>query len=127
MLVCSSFTLCHNVTVLFSFMRRLLHPGACTTDILTHYVSTIKSLKLLDPTGVVLEQAGEPVREYLRLREDTVRRIVFNLIDTSSGELSGELMQNEPVLIEESDGSDYEDAENWMPDPVDADPCRQNS
>ena len=32
-------------------------------------------------------------------------------------------MQNEPVLIEESDGSDYEDAENWMPDPIDADPC----
>ncbi|XP_065836636.1 anaphase-promoting complex subunit 2-like [Oscarella lobularis] len=110
-----------------SFKRRLLHPGADTTDILTHYVSTIKSLRLLDPTGIVLEQAGQPVREYLRHRDDTVRRIVSSLIDSSSGELSEELMQNEPVLIEESDGSDYEDAENWMPDPIDADPSTSKS
>lgn len=31
-------------------------------------------------------------------------------------------MLSDPVLIEESDESDYEDAENWVPDPVDADP-----
>ena len=31
-------------------------------------------------------------------------------------------MQSDPVLIEGSDDSDYDDAENWLPDPVDADP-----
>ncbi|XP_062517010.1 anaphase-promoting complex subunit 2-like [Corticium candelabrum] len=105
-----------------SFELRLLHPGANTPDILTQYVSAIKALRLLDPTGVMLEQACQPVKQYLKRREDTVRCIVSNLTDDSGNELSDELLHSDPRLIEESDASDYEDAENWVPDPVDADP-----
>ena len=58
-------------TVMFSFVfisfeLRLLHPGANTPDILTQYVSAIKALRLLDPTGVMLEQACQPVKQYLK-------------------------------------------------------------
>jgi len=49
-----------------TFQRRLLHPGANTNDILSQYVSTIKALKVLDPSGVLLESVGEPIRLYLR-------------------------------------------------------------
>ena len=49
-----------------SFQKRLLHPGANTNDILSQYVSTIKALKDLDPSGVLLENVGEPIRLYLR-------------------------------------------------------------
>lgn len=52
---------------------RLLHPGVSTTDILTAYVATIRSLRVLDPTGLLLETVTYPIHQYLRSREDTVR------------------------------------------------------
>ena len=48
------------------FEQRLLHPGANTSDILTQYVSAIRALHVLDPTGVILEHVCAPVRQYLR-------------------------------------------------------------
>ena len=35
--------------------RRLLHPGANTSQIIDIYVATIKTLRILDPTGILLE------------------------------------------------------------------------
>jgi anaphase-promoting complex subunit 2 len=105
-----------------SFDLRLLHAGANTPDIITQYVSAIKVLRLLDRSGAVLEQSCQPVRQYLKQREDTVRCIVSNLTDNSNHDLSNELLHSCPMPIEESDDSDYDDAENWVPDPVDADP-----
>ena len=49
-----------------SYESRLLHHGANTSDIITQYISSVRSLKLLDPTGVVLERVCEPVKAYLR-------------------------------------------------------------
>lgn len=51
-----------------AFEKRLLHPGANTNDILSQYVSTIKALKDLDPSGVILETVGEPIKLYLRFQ-----------------------------------------------------------
>lgn len=65
--------------------QRLLTAGAATTDILLQYVSTIKALRTMDPTGVVLEAVGEPIKEYLRGRKDTIRCIVTMLTDDSGG------------------------------------------
>jgi anaphase-promoting complex subunit 2 len=45
---------------------RLTHHGADTRDILTHYVTMVKYLRILDPSGAILEHAAQPVREYLR-------------------------------------------------------------
>lgn len=52
---------------------RLLHPGVSTPDILTAYVAAIRSLRELDPSGVLLDLVTQPVHQYLRSREDTVR------------------------------------------------------
>eukprot|EP00731_Ephydatia_muelleri_P024290 Em0016g561a len=108
------------------FQHRLLHPGANTSDIITQYISAIRALGILDHSGVVLEQVCDPVRTYLRTREDTVRCIVASLTDDSSNDLADELASGEPVLVdlnEESDGEE-QDFDSWQPDPVDADPTK---
>ena len=43
--------------------------GAATTDIIEQYVSTIRALREVDPSGVLLEAVSDPIREYLRCRK----------------------------------------------------------
>ena len=88
-------------------MRHLrVSAGAATTDIIQQYVSTIKALQHIDPSGggrscwswglafglltvqrigtlagVILDAVGDPIREYLRSRKDTIRCIVTMLTD----------------------------------------------
>ncbi|KAH9626176.1 hypothetical protein KSS87_017700 [Heliosperma pusillum] len=64
---------------------RLLTAGASTNDILHQYVSTIKALRTIDPTGIFLEAVGEPICEYLKGRKDTIKCIVTMLTDGSGG------------------------------------------
>ncbi|XP_078739097.1 LOW QUALITY PROTEIN: anaphase-promoting complex subunit 2 [Lampetra fluviatilis] len=103
---------------------RLLHPGVNTDDIITLYISAIRALTQLDPTGVTLDVVCQPVRKYLRSREDTVRKIVAGLTDDVDGpsELAGELTRAEPVELEHSLGSDDDgdEPEDWSPPPCDA-------
>lgn len=101
---------------------RLLHPGVNTPDILTAYISTIKALRYIDPTGVILETVTKPVKNYLRNREDTVRSVVSSLTEEGTGcELAEELAK---FASEPEDGDEDTDEmwEEWVPDPVDADP-----
>ncbi|CAB4014365.1 anaphase-promoting complex subunit 2-like, partial [Paramuricea clavata] len=110
-----------------SFESRLLHPGAETTDILTQYVSAIRALRVLDTSGVILENVCEPVKAYLRTRDDTVRCIVTSLTDENSSELSEELLQGDTKTIEDVhtlDSDNEDDEGEWMPDPIDADPSK---
>lgn len=83
-----------------ALQQRLLTAGAATTDILLQYISTIKALRFLDPTGVVLEAVGEPIKEYLRGRKDTIRCIVTMLTDDTGGG-SGALGSVGESLLEE--------------------------
>lgn len=55
-----------------SMETRLLHPGVSTPDILTAYIAAIRSMKVLDPSGL-LYSVTQPVHQYLRSREDTIR------------------------------------------------------
>ncbi|XP_020294195.1 anaphase-promoting complex subunit 2 isoform X2 [Pseudomyrmex gracilis] len=105
---------------------RLLHPGVNTTDIVTAYIAAIKALKHLDPTGVLLEAVTEPIKSYLRSREDTVRSVVNSLLDDSSpSELADELVKGDRLQLDDGSAEDEsEDWEKWMPDPVDADPAK---
>ncbi len=107
---------------------RLLHPGANTAQILDVYIATIKALRLLDPTGVLLEAISEPIKNYLRKRNDTVRCIVTSLTDDSNSDLYEELGRGEnmqPIAqnFDESDdeNEDAEETEEWKPDPIGAD------
>lgn len=100
---------------------RLLHPGVNTPDILTAYISTIRALRHLDPSGVILETVTKPVRNYLRSREDTVRSVVSSLTEEGAG---SELAEELAKFAAEGDGdADKDEAwDEWNPDPVDADP-----
>jgi len=102
--------------------NRLLHPGVNTGDILTAYIAAIKALRLLEPAGVILELVCEPVSRYLRSREDTVRCIVASLTDEGNNELVNELVKSKPPGEEEEEEDNNANWEEWMPDPVDADP-----
>lgn len=61
-----------------------------------------------------------------RTREDTVRQIVAGLTGDAegSGDLANELSKADPVTLENGQESDDDisEPEDWVPDPVDADP-----
>lgn len=119
---------------------RLLIAVASTNDILTQYVSTIKALRTLDPTGVFLEAVGQPIGEYLRGRKDASKCIVAMLTDSSGVGNSTDVNEGISLLEELSreasnrENGDNDDdynaedekawaaSERWEPDPVEADP-----
>ncbi|XP_057950012.1 anaphase-promoting complex subunit 2 isoform X2 [Malania oleifera] len=121
---------------------RLLTAGASTNDILHQYVSTIKALRTIDPAGVFLEAVGEPIRDYLRGRKDTVKCIVTMLTDGTGGNPNGPGNTGDSLLEElnrdeenqENGGVDDDiniddkqawiNAERWEPDPAEADPLK---
>lgn len=113
-------TLCKKLQT--SLESRLLHPGVNTPDILTAYVSTIRALRHLDPSGVILETVTKPVRNYLRNREDTVRSVVTSLTEEGTGgELAEELAK---FPSDNTNGENEQDIawDDWNPESVDADP-----
>ncbi|KAJ6322402.1 hypothetical protein OIU77_012288 [Salix suchowensis] len=121
---------------------RLLTAGASTNDILHQYVSTIKALRTIDPAGVFLEAVGEPIKEYLRGRKDTIKCIVTMLTDGTGGNPNGSGITGDSLLEElnrdeesqENVGADddfntddkqaWANAACWVPDPVEADPLK---
>ncbi|XP_078444610.1 anaphase-promoting complex/cyclosome 2 isoform X2 [Wolffia australiana] len=124
-----------------SLRFRLLTAGASTNDILHQYVSTIKALRIVDPSGVFLEAIVEPIREYLRRRKDTVKCIVTMLTEGSGGAVGsgnpGESLLEElnkdaenPMAGDYDDDADdlaiaddrqaWANAMRWEPDPVEA-------
>lgn len=88
----------------------MLTAGASTNDILHQYVSTIKALRTIDPTGVFLEAVGEPISEYLRGRKDTIKCIVTMLTDGTGGQSNGPGNSGDSLLEELN--RDAEDQEN---------------
>lgn len=50
----------------FRMDKRLLHPGAETHDLVEFYICAIKHLRILDPSGVMLDQAARAINQYLR-------------------------------------------------------------
>ncbi|KAL8533782.1 hypothetical protein ACS0TY_009974 [Phlomoides rotata] len=121
---------------------RLLTAGASTNDILLQYISTIKALRTIDPAGVFLEAVGEPIREYLKGRKDTIKCIVTMLTDGAGGNPSGPGNTGDSLLEElnrdeeNQENSSFDDdvntddkqawinAQSWEPDPVEADPLK---
>ncbi|XP_015895049.3 anaphase-promoting complex subunit 2 [Ziziphus jujuba] len=121
---------------------RLLTAGASTNDILHQYVSTIKALRTIDPAGVFLEAVGEPIRDYLRGRKDTIKCIVTMLTDGTGGnsnlsgntgdslleELNRDEENQENIGLDDDFNTDdkqaWINAQHWEPDPVEADPLK---
>lgn len=104
---------------LIAIERRLLHPGAETTDIVEFYISTIKYLRALDPTGVMLDRVSGAINKYLRTRDDTMRAIVSCILDDSNDLLAS---VDEGVHANPDMDDDESDGESWMPEPKNAGP-----
>uniref|UniRef100_A0A914UZ69 Anaphase-promoting complex subunit 2 n=1 Tax=Plectus sambesii TaxID=2011161 RepID=A0A914UZ69_9BILA len=110
--------------------QRLLHIGVNTDDVLNAYTSAVKSLRILDPSGVIMQAVCQPIRQYLRNRTDTVRCIVSFLTDQRQDELGAELCKREGLALDDPDAdpddaddfdlSSQQDWTKWSPDPVDA-------
>ncbi|KAK9825161.1 hypothetical protein WJX81_008683 [Elliptochloris bilobata] len=139
--VCLRHTSLHGVfTARFraAIQQRLLHAGAATSDIIAQYVATIRALRDVDPSGVLLEAVGDPIKAYLRGRRDTIRCIVASLTDDaqSGGAGAGESLFDELARPADAEGegsdAEYEGDElaaaaaaaAWQPDPVDVDARR---
>lgn len=118
-----------------SLVESLLHPGVNTYDILTAYISAIKALRALDPTGLILQLVTEPVRRYLKSRNDTVRCIVTALTDEdNNSELNREMIKSgaqtnengidgkggsiEMNIPNEGEKCTDKNYESWKPDPI---------
>lgn len=118
-----------------SLTESLLHPGVNTYDILTAYISAIKALRALDPSGLILQLITEPIRRYLKSRDDTVRCIVSALTDEdSNSELNremirtgtqgsqsttdGKLTDSEMTILNEGERCTVMNYETWRPDPI---------
>lgn len=89
------------------FGKSMLNAGTVTADILQQYVNMIRTLRFLDPTGVILENVSDPVRDYLRRRPDTVRCIVSEM--TGDGDLYRELERGR-VKGKDNDGDEQMDS-----------------
>ncbi|EXJ72650.1 uncharacterized protein A1O5_03796 [Cladophialophora psammophila CBS 110553] len=116
---------------------RLLHPGASTIEILQFYISIIRSFRILDPRGVLLDRVVRRVRRYLRERDDTVKVIVGGLLADITPDETGQLPPSDPDVLTElaheltrhttrentiDDGEFDWNNMDWMPDPIDAAP-----
>ncbi|XP_043948396.1 anaphase-promoting complex subunit 2 [Drosophila biarmipes] len=113
-----------------SLEARILHPGVNTMDILTGYVAAIKAIRHLDNTGVILEMVTAPIKDYLRKRNDTVRRVVTGLTEEGPTDLSEELAKGESIKEGKDSATDeFSNWENWEPDPfgIDASVMQYNS
>jgi anaphase-promoting complex subunit 2 len=103
-------------------IKRLNHPGANTSQIIDVYITTIKVLRVIDPSDRLLEIVAEPVRSYLRGRADTVRCIISSLTDAQvGGDLYQELRRQdakplENVTVDSDDEEECPDM-NWQPQP----------
>jgi len=102
-----------------SLERRLIHPGATTSQIIDVYINAIKVLRIVDPSDRLLHIVAEPVRAYLRGRQDTVRCIITSL---TSGDLYVELRRNDAKPLEDVELDDDDDDEEcptleWCPKP----------
>jgi len=109
-----------------------------TPLILEHYIQTIRVMKLLDPSTMLLEIISEPIKSYLRKRKDTARCIVQSILADEDSELYEQLGQQytriplrvkqhskQPEPEEDEDEDEYvssdedeEAAEQWEPFPL---------
>ena len=99
-----------------SFETRLLHPGVSTSDIIEAYITAIKALKVLDPQGIILQIVCDPIRNYLKSRDDTVRRIITSLTNDNIVELRE---PNDDIGVKEDDDEIVlENWKLWIPQPI---------
>ncbi|GJJ73425.1 anaphase-promoting complex subunit 2 [Entomortierella parvispora] len=103
-------------TILQETSTRIAQPGAGTQQIIDYYIYNIKYLRILDPTGSLLDQTNRILNRHLRSRPETMRCIVEAIVDES-----GDLLNQPPEGIPSNVDSE-DDSEAWVPEPAHAGP-----
>ncbi len=99
-----------------TLVRRLLHLGASTAQILDFYVSMIKTLRIIDPSDALLNFVAVPVRKYLKERKDAIRCIISSLTDSKDSDLHSELKHGGSLAYGvDEDDEDFGPGNNWLP------------
>ena len=114
--------------------KRLLQLGASTAEILRVYTRVIRAFAILDPKGVLLDRISNPIVNYLRERDDTVKIVIAGLLgddkeDSGLGglvDLVAEAQEASSMSNMEDQGELDYDNMSWVPDPVDAGPSKRN-
>lgn len=96
--------------------KRLLHPGASTSQILDVYISIIRMMRVLDPSDLMLNFVARPIRDYLIDRKDTVRCVVSSMTASKDSDLHGELRRGGSLEYgQDEDDEEGGPGENWEP------------
>ncbi|ORX50309.1 hypothetical protein BCR36DRAFT_58206 [Piromyces finnis] len=103
-----------------SIKKRLLHQGAKTSDIVQQYISLIKCMQILDPSGLLLEQVSDPIKKYLRDREDTIKCIIQIIVDDNNNDLLEGFSKQDINSFNDMNMDDF-DNDNWMPELLEVD------
>ncbi|EPZ36177.1 APC2-like protein [Rozella allomycis CSF55] len=99
--------------------KRLLHIGASTEDILTHFVNTLRSMKYFDKFGVLGQIVTEPIRDYLKHRSDGINKLIFILLSGDLDDLFEEYKQCYMNSIGEYETETSFNDLMWKPNPRD--------
>jgi anaphase-promoting complex subunit 2 len=91
-----------------------LRPGAKTADIIDQYISTIHGMLLIQPSGLMLEKIAQPIRQYLRNREDTVRCIIQKIFED---DLADDENRFQPITLHTNNEEDLLN-DKWEPQSV---------
>lgn len=78
-------------SIVHSFKTRLLHAGVATASVLDVCLLAVRSLRVVDVSGVMLALIVDPLQAFLRSRSDTIRCIVSSLTEDTGSELYKEL------------------------------------
>jgi hypothetical protein len=78
-------------SIVHSFKTRLLHAGVATASVLDVCLLAVRSLRVVDVSGVMLALIVDPLQAFLRSRPDTIRCIVSSLTEDTGSELYKEL------------------------------------
>ncbi|KAJ9109869.1 hypothetical protein QFC19_001848 [Naganishia cerealis] len=94
-----------------------------TKDIITQYVSTIRAVKIVDASGILLHAIAAPIQAYLQQRKDTINCIVTMLLESNELIEEGEDQPDKikPVQVKYEQAEDWSNP-NWDPEPIDAAP-----
>lgn len=98
----------------------LLRGGINTVDIVSGYISTMRSFAILDPRGVLLDRVARPIRRYLRDREDTVGALISGLLGDDSSAIKELAEQLKSSAVGTGPTQDDCMDLDWKPDPPDA-------
>ncbi|KAJ9112443.1 hypothetical protein QFC20_002231 [Naganishia adeliensis] len=94
-----------------------------TKDIISQYVSTIRAVKIVDSSGILLYAIAGPIQEYLKQRRDTISCLVSMLVDGNDLIEAGEDQPDKikPIQVKHEQAEDWSNP-NWDPEPIDAAP-----